>query len=123
MTEKSSHNKGVLIFFCTRQNPHDFVGIKQTLLPEEWTEIEVPCSGRVGTGELLQAIAEGYERVAVLSCGEKSCIHKFGCKSAKKAMAVARNVAEVAGIEPSRLVFIEAEDVEKSIAQWRGENT
>ncbi len=100
-------NEKNLLFYCARQNPDDFAGFFDNAV-----EIEVQCSGRVGSGELMLALAEGYEKVAVLSCGEKSCLHGFGCVEAKKAMERARNVAEVAGIDTKRLVFIEADDPE-----------
>jgi coenzyme F420-reducing hydrogenase delta subunit len=101
-----------LLFFCTRQNPADFAGFKAIMLPGDWVTVEVPCSGRVGTGELMQGLAAGYEKVAVLSCGAKSCIHEFGCVESKKAMDRARDMAATAGIDATRLVFIEADDPE-----------
>jgi coenzyme F420-reducing hydrogenase delta subunit len=57
----------------------------------------------------MQGLAAGYEKVVVLSCGEKSCIHQFGCVEARKAMERARKLAKIAGIDISRLVFIEAD--------------
>jgi coenzyme F420-reducing hydrogenase delta subunit len=111
MDEKTAEGR-VLLFFCTRQNPNDFAGFKTILLPGDWITLEVPCSGRVGTGELMQGLADGYSKVGGLSCGVESCIHEFGCKKAKKAMEKARGLASVAGIDPSRLVFIEADDPE-----------
>ena len=100
------NNKNIL-FYCTRQNPDDYADFFDNPVV-----IEVQCSGRVGVGELILALAEGYEKVAVLSCGEKSCLHGFGCIEAKKAMNRARKIANVAGIDTKRLVFIEADDPE-----------
>ena len=100
-----------ILFFCRRQNPNDFPAFHAWIFGDgDAVEVEIPCSGRIGTGELLQAIAAGYEKVAVLSCGEKSCIHGFGCREAKKAFERARETAEVAGIDKHRLIFIEADD-------------
>ena len=101
-----------ILFYCTRKDPDKF----EEVLPEifacsELTKIELPCSGRVGSGELLQALAAGYEKIIVLSCGEKSCIHLFGCTEAKKAMNHARKVARIAGVDTSRFIFIEADDL------------
>jgi coenzyme F420-reducing hydrogenase delta subunit len=110
MNNKPPGESRILLFFCTRQNPSDFPGFKAVLLPGEWVTVEVPCSGRVGTGELMQGLAAGYDKVAVLSCGVKSCIHRFGCLEAKKAMDRARELAKTAGIKPDRLMFIEADD-------------
>ena len=110
MNSKSPNEGRILLFFCTRQNPCDFPGFKAVLLPGEWVTVEVPCSGRVGSGELMQGLAAGYDKVAVLSCGVKSCIHRFGCLEAKKAMDRARELAKTSGIKPDRLVFIEADD-------------
>lgn len=107
----TSQEPKVLLFFCTRQRPEDFAGLQFVVLgPGEIKEVEVPCSGRVGTGDIMRGFASGHDKVAVLSCGEASCIHGFGCREAKKAMERARRVAAVAGIEPDRLVFIEADD-------------
>jgi coenzyme F420-reducing hydrogenase delta subunit len=81
--------------------------------------IEIPCSGRVGIGEIMQGIAEGYEKVVVLSCGEKSCLHGFGCTEAKKAYEKAIKLASVAGVDTDRLVFIE-QDLKNSIYNTKG---
>ena len=100
-----------IIFYCRRQNPRDFPAFHAWLFGDgNAVEIEIPCSGRIGVGELMQAIAAGYEKVVVLSCGDKSCIHGFGCIEAKKAFERAREVAAVAGIDKHRLIFIETDD-------------
>ena len=102
-----------ILFYCRRQNPADFTGFYSVIFNgESVVEIEVPCSGRIGTGELMQGIAAGYKKVAVLSCGEKSCIHTFGCSEAKKALKKAILLAEAAGVDTSRFIFIEADDPE-----------
>jgi len=106
--KKDAHN---ILFYCRRQNPADFPGFNSFFFNGKGAvEVELPCSGRIGTGELMQAIAAGFELVAVLSCGEKSCIHGFGCSEAKKAFNRAREVAHVAGINKDRFIFIEADD-------------
>ncbi len=113
MTIPEANGADVLLFFCTRQNPRDFPGFRTIVLDgEKANEIEVPCSGRVGTGEIMQALAAGYRKVVVLSCGVKSCMHGFGCKEAKTATERARELALVAGIEKDRIVFVEADDPE-----------
>lgn len=109
MSGETQNPARALLFFCSRQDPADFPGLASIVLPHECRKVEVPCSGRVGVGELMQGLAHGYAVVAVLSCGEKSCVHGFGCSEAKKAMAKARELAETAGVETSRLVFIEAD--------------
>ncbi|MFH1676537.1 MAG: hydrogenase iron-sulfur subunit [bacterium] len=111
MKGKSIKDERVILFYCTRQEPKKFAGLFEIMLDSQNVkEIEAPCSGRVGTGEIMQAIAAGYEKVAVLSCGVKSCVHKFGCIEAKKAMDVARKLAKIAGVDEDRLIFIEADD-------------
>lgn len=109
-----------LLFFCTRQNPADFAGFHAIIPAGDWVKIEVPCSGRVGTGDIMQGLATGYTNVAILSCGVESCIHEFGCLEAKKAMQKAKDTASVAGIDASRLIFIEAYDPEIEIARRAG---
>jgi coenzyme F420-reducing hydrogenase delta subunit len=106
-----------LLFFCTRQNPSDFAGFHTIMPGGDYTKIEVPCSGRVGTGDIMQALAAGYVNVAILSCGVESCIHEFGCREAKNAMQVARDTAAIAGVDTSRLIFIEADDPEIEAAR------
>jgi coenzyme F420-reducing hydrogenase delta subunit len=113
MKKRESAASRILLFFCTRQRPEDFPGLQVLALgPGEVRAVEVPCSGRVGTGDIMQGLAAGYDKVAVLSCGERSCLYSFGCREAKKAMARARRAAEVGGIDPNRLIFIEADDPE-----------
>jgi len=113
MTTSRIENTGNIIFHCTRQNPDKFEnGMPDVFQCSRLTRIELPCSGRVGTGDLLQALASGHELVVVISCGVESCVHGFGCREAKKAMDRARDVAKVAGVDASRLIFIEADDTD-----------
>lgn len=111
MSEQSGNGTKTLLFHCTRQDPSSCEGFASVALQNECHAIEVPCSGRVGVGELMQGLAAGYARVAVLSCGEKSCIHGFGCAEARKALAKAMELAGAVGVDISRLVFIEADDL------------
>jgi len=111
MTVPTPYGTKVLLFHCIRQRPEKFPGLLSSILGEGETRvIEVLCSGRVGTGELMQGLAAGYSKVAVLSCGVTSCVHGFGCSEAKKAMERARRLAEVAGADVGRIIFIEADD-------------
>jgi coenzyme F420-reducing hydrogenase delta subunit len=110
----------ILLYFCTRMHPADFAGFKAIMLPGEWVTIEVPCSGRVSVGDIMDALAQGYAKVAILSCGVASCIHEFGCIEAKKSMEKARELALKAGVDPARLVFIEADDPEIEAARRTG---
>ena len=120
MTQSMPGKGRILLFFCTRQNPADFTGFQAVMLPGEWVTIQLPCSGRIGTGEIMQALAAGYDKVAILSCGEASCIHEFGCIEAKKAMNRAKELAALAGVDVGKLVFIEADDLEIEAARRAG---
>ena len=102
----------VLIFYCTRLNPEKFE-IPGLPADDDVTRelIGVPCSGRVGIGDLVAGLAAGFDKVVVLSCGEKSCIHRFGCVESKNAMEQAKKLAETSGLDKNRLVFIEADQV------------
>lgn len=102
---RTNKNKG-LLFYCTRQSPEPEL-IATMLGTEDIVRIEVPCAGRIGTGELMLGISEGYNKVGVLSCGEKACLHGFGCTEAKKAFEKAVKFADVAGVDTDRLIFIE----------------
>ncbi len=114
MTGIKKTANGTLLFYCTRQKPSDHEELITELRSSgKITEIEVPCAGRIGTGELMQVIASGYNRVVVLACGGKSCVHGFGCSEARKAWTKARELAQLAGISPDRLVFIEADTLKK----------
>lgn len=118
MSASRSQDKKGLLFYCTRLKPdHELeYGIFGS---GDIVRIEIPCSGRVGTGELMEGLAQGYEKVVVLSCGEKSCLHGFGCTEAKKAYEKAIRLANVAGVDTDRLVFIE-HDLENSIYNIKG---
>lgn len=99
-----------LIFYCTRLDPEKF-DIPGLPSGDDVTRevIAVPCSGRVGMGDLLAALAADFDPVVVLSCGEKSCIHRFGCLESKAAMKRAKKIAETTGLDKDRLIFIEAD--------------
>jgi len=115
MSAVDSTTSRVLVFYCTRQKPSDHPGFRELVIGEsDSVEIEVPCSGRVGTGEIMRGLAEGYDRVIVLSCGVKSCVHRFGCPEAKKAMEKARKLAQTAGLDPKRIFFYEADNPDGS---------
>jgi coenzyme F420-reducing hydrogenase delta subunit len=103
VTAPDKNIKVALLYYCRRTSPEQATGFPVR------KSIELPCSGRVGTGELMQGLASGYEKVVVLSCGEKSCIHKFGCTEAKKAMEIARKLAQATGSDPAAFVFLEAD--------------
>jgi coenzyme F420-reducing hydrogenase delta subunit len=105
-----------LLFYCKRQHPSEFPSLYGVCFDgEKAVEVEIPCSGRIGTGELLQGIAAGYKKVAILSCGVRSCLHGFGCKEAKAAFEQALKLADVAGVARDRFLFIEADSDELEI--------
>ncbi|HDS30635.1 MAG TPA: hydrogenase iron-sulfur subunit [Firmicutes bacterium] len=101
MSSPSVIKKGILLYYCRLISPETVVSYGTQ------KAIEVPCSGRVGVGELMKGLASGYEKIIVLSCGEKSCIHKFGCTEAKKAFETAKKLAQTAGADSRKLEFIE----------------
>ena len=105
MSNPMSDNGKGLLFYCTRQDPNSET-VRAIFGSGEVKKIELPCSGRVGIGEILQAISSGYEKVVVLSCGENSCVHKFGCTEAIRAFNTAINLAMIAGIDTDRIIFI-----------------
>ncbi len=112
MSSGKNHKGKSLLFFCTRQNPSRFAELIESLFDgSDVTQIEVPCSARVGTGDLMKALASGNDSVAVLSCGDCSCVHKFGCSEAKIAMEKARSLARISGLDESRLEFIEVDQL------------
>lgn len=102
----------ILIFYCTRLNPDKFE-IPGLPVSDEVTRelIGVPCSGRVGMGDLVAGLAAGFDKVVVLSCGEKACIHRFGCTESKNAMERAKKLAVTNGLDKERLIFIEADQI------------
>jgi coenzyme F420-reducing hydrogenase delta subunit len=118
MTASRSQNKKGLLFYCTRLNPDSELEY-EVFGSGNIVRIEIPCSGRVGVGEIMRGIAEGYEKIVILSCGEKSCLHGFGCTEAKKAYEKAIRLASVAGIDTDRFIFVEW-DMENSIYNTKG---
>ncbi len=116
MSPDRSGKIGVLLFYCRRTPANEYAGLVEMVVwDEKYREIELPCAGRVGTGELMQGLAAGYDKVVVLSCGDNSCVHQFGCTEAKKAMETVRRLAETAGLDPDRLVFIEVDNLPEGI--------
>jgi coenzyme F420-reducing hydrogenase delta subunit len=101
-----------LIFYCTRLDPEEFdipgLSSSDEIVREV---IAVPCSGRVGMGDLVAGLAAGFDWVVVLSCGEKSCIHRFGCVESKNAFERAKKIAETTGLDKDRLIFIEVDRI------------
>lgn len=106
MSNSMSDNGKGLLFYCMRQDPNSET-VNTIFGSGEVKRIELPCSGRVGIGEILQGISSGHEKVIVLSCGENSCVHKFGCTEAIRAFNKAIDLAMIAGIDTDRIIFIE----------------
>ena len=97
----------VVGFACTycAYTAADLAGALRLSYPPEVRIIQVPCTGRVDAGLLLQAFAEGADAVFVAGCNLGDCHFVDGNRRALEEVARCRTLLAEVGLEPDRLEF------------------
>jgi coenzyme F420-reducing hydrogenase delta subunit len=90
--------------WCAYQSA-DLAGTLKYEYPSTIKLIRVPCSGRVDSAFVLEALALGVDGVFVAGCPEAECHYRFGNRIAKIRTAMLRNILPEFGIESARLRF------------------
>ena len=80
-------------------------------LPDSLQIIELPCTGRVETVHMLEAIREGADGVVVIGCLEENCYHDAGPRLARGRVERIREILQDISIEPDRVEMINAASV------------
>jgi len=80
-------------------------------LPDSIQIVELPCTGRVETVHLLEAIRGGADGVVVIGCLEENCYHDAGPKLARGRVERIKEVLQDISIEPERVEMINVASV------------
>ena len=80
-------------------------------LPDSVRVIEVPCTGRLESPQLLDAIGDGADGVAVIGCLEENCYHDVGSMLARGRVNRIKDILTDISIEPERIEMINAASV------------
>jgi F420-non-reducing hydrogenase iron-sulfur subunit len=96
----------VIVAFCCHYCAYtaaDMAGSMRLSYPPNVKIIRVPCSGKVDTLHLMQAIQGGADGVYVAGCLEGDCHFKSGNAKAARRVAYVKRLLKDIGIEPERI--------------------
>jgi F420-non-reducing hydrogenase iron-sulfur subunit len=99
----------VIVAFCCHYCAYtaaDMAGSLRLCYPPNVKIIRVPCSGKVDTVHLMQAIKGGADGVYVAGCLEGDCHFKSGNAKAARRVAYVKRLLNDVGIEPERIEMI-----------------
>jgi coenzyme F420-reducing hydrogenase delta subunit/Pyruvate/2-oxoacid:ferredoxin oxidoreductase delta subunit len=67
--------------------------------------IRIPCAGKVGSRQVLQALEGGADKVMIIGCHPESCQYLHGSTRAAKRIEWLNNALKKAGIDGKRVVW------------------
>ena len=97
-----------IIAFCCNWCAYagaDLAGVNRRQITPEVRVLRVMCSGRVSPGMILRSFTSGADGVMVLGCHPGDCHYRVGNVFAEKRVAEVRELLDLAGVEPSRLLL------------------
>ncbi len=97
-----------IIAFCCNWCAYagaDLAGVTRRQYAPEVRLLRVMCSGRVSPGMILKAFTSGADGVMVLGCHPGDCHYRVGNVFAEKRVEQVRELLELAGVDPSRLLL------------------
>jgi F420-non-reducing hydrogenase iron-sulfur subunit len=97
-----------IIAFCCNWCAYagaDLAGVNRRQITPEVRVLRVMCSGRVSSGMILRSFTSGADGVMVLGCHPGDCHYRVGNVFAEKRVAEVRELLDLAGVEPSRLLL------------------
>ena len=100
--------KPIIIAFCCNWCAYagaDLAGVNRRQITPEVRVLRVMCSGRVSPGMILRSFTSGADGVMVLGCHPGDCHYRVGNVFAEKRVAEVRELLDLAGVEPSRLLL------------------
>jgi coenzyme F420-reducing hydrogenase delta subunit len=95
-----------IVAFCCEQSGIPAAEMAKTLnlkLPVNLEIVPVPCSGRIETLQLLNALESGADGVAVFACYEENCRYVHGNIRIKGRIDYAKKIMATIGLEGERL--------------------
>jgi F420-non-reducing hydrogenase iron-sulfur subunit len=97
-----------IIAFCCNWCAYagaDLAGVNRRQITPEVRVLRVMCSGRVSPGMMLRSFTSGADGVMVLGCHPGDCHYRVGNVFAEKRVAEVRELLDLAGVDPSRLLL------------------
>lgn len=98
-----------IVAFCCEQSgvpAHDMAKTLKCNLPDTIELVPVPCSGRIETLFLLQALEAGADGVVVFACYEENCQYLHGNLRLKSRVAYAKQMLAKIGLEGERIELV-----------------
>ncbi len=91
------------------------MGVSRNQYTPEIFLVRVKCTGRVDTADIMQALRDGADGVAIFGCHKGECDFGTGNYAAERHVNAAKFMLEEAGIEPERvgIYFMSAAEIER----------
>lgn len=104
---EGSWNPKVVAFCCNwcAYAGADLAGMTRRQCSTNVRIVRVMCSGRVSPGMILRAFISGADGVMVLGCHPGDCHYRVGNFHAQNRVAMVKDLLDLAGIEPSRVLL------------------
>lgn len=97
-----------IIAFCCNWCAYagaDLAGVSRRQYAPEVRVLRVMCSGRISPGIILKTFTSGADGVMVLGCHPGDCHYRVGNIYAEKRVEQVRELLDLAGVDPSRLLL------------------
>lgn len=88
-------------------------------LPDSVRIVEVPCTGRLETPQMLDALGGGADGVAVIGCLEENCYHDVGSMLARGRVNRIKDILKDISLEPERIEMINVASVSGAILMMK----
>jgi coenzyme F420-reducing hydrogenase delta subunit len=80
-------------------------------IPDSVRIVEMPCTGRLETSQMLDAMGGGADGVVVIGCLEENCYHDVGSALARERVNRIKDILKDISIEPERVEMINSASV------------
>ena len=84
-------------------------------IPDSVSIVEMPCTGRLETSQMLDAMGNGADGVVVIGCLEENCYHDVGSALARGRVNRIKDILKDISIEPERVEMINSASVSGAI--------
>ena len=95
-----------IVAYCCRYCSYaaaDLAGVLRLSYPAETRLVQIPCTGRLDTLEVLHAFEHGADGVMVAGCLEGDCHFQEGNLNARRRVEHIKQLIHQIGLEPERI--------------------
>jgi len=107
----------IAVFFCHQIDP-DQDRNRRPLERELGSMIRfypLPCSSRIGAGDLLKMVECGFKKIVLVTCPNGRCRYQVGNVRARKRSDLARKLVREIGCDPDLIATVVSESIPISI--------